>query len=342
MSPAIGVKVESRKLSGIEKAAALLTALGQEASAQIVQHFTDEEVHQISQAIAQMQKVTAKEAEAILEEFQQMLLAQQYVLTGGLKYAQTMLLSAFGPEAGGRLLDRVRTLISNDAASFDALQKADPQQLAKLIYSEHPQTIALILSHLESSQAAALLALLPSELRSDVAMRVGHLEQISPEITMKIATIIGKKVKGLGDFVRDSHGGVRAAADMIDRLDSGMSKEILTSIEQADIKLYETIRKLMFVFEDLMTLDLDNLKEIVQKIDRKVLTIALKGTSEELKNRIMGVMSQRSAEMLREDIEVLGAVKIREVEGAQTQIIQLVREMEKDGSLNLQQAEYVQ
>ena len=332
---------EGRRVPGIQKAAALLTALGEECSAKIIKHFSDDEVGKITQAIAQLQHLSSKEAEAILEEFHQMLTAQQYVVKGGLDYAEGMLYSAFGPDAGGRLMERVRALLTSDSASFDALQKADPQQLAKFIHSEHPQTIALIISHLAPSQAAALLSSLPPELRTDVAMRMAHLDQISPEIITKIAAIIEQKLKSLGEFVRESYGGVRAVADMINRLDTGVSKDILTSIEQHDTPLFETIRHLMFVFEDLMALDLRDLKELIQKVDRKVLTIALKGTSEQLKNRIMGVMSQRSAEMLREDIEVLGAVKIREVEAAQTQIISMIREMEKEGTITLQQSEYV-
>lgn len=327
--------------NGLYKAAALLTSLGEQASAEIIKHLTEQEIHRVSQAIAQMQHLSSNDAEGILEEFQQMLLAQQYIVKGGIDYAEGMLCNAFGREAAGRLVDRVKNLIANDIASFDTLQKADPQQLAKFIHNEHPQTIALILSHLIPPQAAALLSSLPPDLRTDVAMRMAHLDQISPEIVAKIAGVIDQKLKSLGQFVRESTGGVRAVADMINRLDTGVSKEILHSIEQGDQKLFDTIRQLMFVFEDLLSLDIRDLKEIVQKVDRKILTIALKGTSDQLKARILGVMSSRSAEMLKEDLEVLGAVKIREVEAAQTQIITLIREMEKEGTLTLQQSEYV-
>jgi flagellar motor switch protein FliG len=335
------MSLHARNTTGVHKAAALLTTLGEKASAQVVKHFNDEELQHVTQAIAQLENLTSTEAEQILDEYHQMLLAQQYVVKGGLDYARNMLFSAFGPEVAGRLLDRLRERMAAESANFDTLQKADPQQLAKFIHNEHPQTIALVLSHLGASQAAALLSSLPQELQTDVAMRMAHIDQISPDIIHKIAAVIEQKLKTLGEFSRESYGGVRAVADMINRLDLNVSKEIMTSIEENDAKLFETIRHLMFVFEDLMQLDIRDLKELIQRIDRKLLTVAMKGTSEQLKVRIFGVMSQRSAEMLKEDIEVIGAVKIREVEAAQQQIIAMIREMEKEGTISLQQSDYV-
>ena len=188
----------------------------------------------------------------MLEEFYQMTVAHDYVLKGGIDYARKMLMSAFGPDAARHVLDRLMKALATDAATFDALQKADPQQLAKFIHSEHPQTIALILSHLNPTQAAGLLTSLPPEMRADVALRMASLDQISPEIIAKIATIIGQKLKALGEFSRESYGGVRAVSEMFNRLDSTSSKEILDKIEQQDANLAETIRHLMFVFEDLL------------------------------------------------------------------------------------------
>jgi flagellar motor switch protein FliG len=328
-------------LTGVEKAAALLATLGQNVSAEILKHLNEEEVQRVSQAVAQMSRLSSSEAENVLEEFDQMVVAQQYVVKGGMDYAREMLQRAFGAESAARLLDQVNSQIASEMASFDVLQKADPQQLAKFIHNEHPQTIALVLSHLTATQAAALLTSLPPALRRDVAVRMANLDQISPEIIGKIAAVIEEKLQALGEFSRESYGGVRAVAEMINRLDTGESREILYAIEEEDAKLFETIRHLMFVFEDLMQLDVRDLKELIQRVDRKLLTIALKGTSDQLKTRIMSVMSQRSAEMLREDIEVIGAVKIREVEAAQQHIIALIREMEKDGSITLQQSQYV-
>jgi flagellar motor switch protein FliG len=267
-----------------------------------------------------------------------MSMAQDYVLKGGIEYAKKILIGAFGPEAAKRILDRLMKQLGSDAASFDALQKADPQQLAKFIHSEHPQTIALILSHLNPSQAAGLLFSLPAEIRADVALRMANLEQITPEIISKIAVIIGQKLKALGELSRESYGGVRAVAEMFNRLDSGTSKEILDSIEGTDTTLAETIRHLMFVFEDLLLIDPTGIKEVLGRIDRKILTVALKGTSEQLKNHFLQCMSQRGAEMLREDMEALGPVKIKEVESTQQQIIAVVRQLENEGVISLKGA----
>src|SRR3954466_14211657 len=292
-------------LSGVDKAAALLATVGENVSAKILKHLTEDEVRRVSQAVAQLANLSSSEAETILEEFEEMIVTQQYVVKGGLDYAREMLHHAFGSEVAIRMLERVKNSIDTETANFDVLQKADPQQLARFIHNEHPQTIALVLSHLTASQAAVLLTSLPRELRTDVAVRMASLDQISPEVIGKIASVIEEKLEALGEFSRESYGGVRAVAEMVNRLDIGESREILNAIEIEDSKLFETIRHLMFVFEDLMQLDIRDLKELIQRIDRKMLTIALKGTSDQLKARIMSVMSQRSAEMLREDIEVI-------------------------------------
>jgi len=245
------------------------------------------------------------------------------------------LMRAFTPDVAKRLLDRLTKALGAEAASFDAIQKADPGQLAKFIHSEHPQTIALVLSHLNQTQAAALLTQLPPQMRADVALRMASLDQISPEVIIKIASVIGQKLKTLGEFSRESYGGVRAVAEMLNRLDSTSTREILTHIDQQDTNMAETIRHLMFVFEDLLLIDPVGLKEVLAKVDRKILTVALKGTSEQLRNQILSSMSQRGADMLREDMDALGPIKIKEVEAAQQQIIAVVRQLESEGVVSL-------
>ncbi len=335
---ALPEKESVQRYSGPQKAAVLMVTLGEELSGMVLKHLEEDEVAAIGKEVARISAITAVEAEGILDEFYQMSMAQDYVLKGGIEYARKMLINAFGPEMATRILDRLVKLLGHDTASFDALQKADPQQLAKFIHSEHPQTIALILSHLGSSQAAGLLFSLPPEIRADVALRMANLEQISPDIISKIAGIIGQKLKALGELSRESYGGVRAVAEMFNRLDSATSKEILDTIEAQDPNLAETIRHLMFVFEDLLLIDQNGIKEILARVDRKLLTVALKGTSDQLKNHFMQSMSQRGAEMLREDMEALGPVKIKEVEAAQQQIIAVVRQLEAEGVLSLKGA----
>ncbi len=325
-------------VSNLRKAAVLLAVLGEQSSAEILQQLAEEDVQKVSREVAKITSISADLAEGVLQEYNHMVAAGDYVTRGGIEYARKMLLRAFAPDVAQRMLERLTKALGSEAASFDALQKADPQQLAKFIHNEHPQTIALVLSHLNSSQAAALLMSLPAQLRADVAQRMASLDQISPEIITKIAGVIGQKLRALGEFSRESYGGVRAVAEMFNRLDSGSSRVILDSIEQQDANLAETIRHLMFVFEDLLLIDPLGLKEVLGKVDRKQLTVALKGTSEQLRNHIMGCMSQRGGEMLREDMEALGPIKIKEVEAAQQQIITVVRQLEAEGVLSLKAA----
>lgn len=322
-------------IPGVRKAAVLLIILGDQVSGEVLKQLDEEEVQLIGREVARAGSVTCEQAETILDEFHQMTVAQNYVLKGGLDYARKLLNNAFGPEAAKKILDRLVKALGSDTASFDALHKADPQQLAKFIHNEHPQTIALVLSHLNASQAAALLVSLPTELRADVALRMANLDQISPDVISRIAGIIGQKLKALGELSRESSGGVRAVAEMFNRLDSSTSKEILDSIEQNDPSLVEVVRQLMFVFEDLLLIDQQGIKETLGKIDRKVLTIALKGTSEQLRSHFLQCMSQRGAEMLKEDMDALGPIKIKEVEAAQQQIIAVVRQLEAEGVINL-------
>ncbi len=322
-------------MPGVKKAAILMIILGDQTSADILRELDEDEVQLISREMARINSISNEQSEEILDEFYQMTVAKDYVLKGGIDYARKVLMGAFGPERGTVLLDRLMKTLSSDLASFDALQKADPSQLAKFIHNEHPQTIALVLSHLNPSQAAALLVSLPAELRADVALRMANLDQISPEIISKIAGIIGHKLKAIGELSREAYGGVHAVAEMFNRLDSTSSKEILDTIENADPTLVETIRHLMFVFEDLLLIDPTGIKEVLSRVDRKLLTVALKGTSDQLKNHFLQCLSQRGAEMLKEDMEALGPVKIKEVEASQQQIIAVVRQLESEGVINL-------
>jgi flagellar motor switch protein FliG len=322
-------------LPGIRKAAILMIILGDQTSAEILRQLDEDEVQAIGREVARITCIGNEQAELVLEEFYQMSVARDFILKGGIDYAKKMLMTAFGPEQAKKLLDRLLKTLGSETANFDSLQKADPQQLAKFIHNEHPQTIALILSHLNASQAAGLLVSLPPELRGDVALRMANLDQISPVIISKIASIVGEKLKALGELNRESYGGVRAVSEMFNRLDAGTSKEILESIEQSDPNLVETIRHLMFVFEDLLLVGPDAIKEVLSKVDRKILTIAMKGTSEQIKSHFLQAMSERGAEMLKEDMEALGPIKLKEVEAAQQQIIAVVRQLDADGTISL-------
>ena len=331
----MNAKNATEPMSTVHKAAILLIVLGDKASSELLKRLPEDEVQKVSREVARIQSITSEQAEGVLDEFHQLTMAGDYVVRGGLEYAKKLLQNAFAPEVARKMLDRLTKALGSDAATFDEIQKADPQQLAKFVHSEHPQTIALVLSHLNYTQAAALLSSLPAPMRADIALRMANLDQISPEIINKIAAVIGQKLKALGEFSRESYGGVRAVAEILNRLDSGASKEILGVMEKENTNLAETIRHLMFVFEDLLLIDVNGIKEILARVDRKQLTLALKGTSDRLKQHLMQSMSQRGSEMLREDLDTMGPVKIKEVESAQQTIIALIRQLEGEGVLSV-------
>jgi flagellar motor switch protein FliG len=322
------------RVTGARKAAMLLITLGEEVSAAVLKHLEEDEIQRIGQEMARSHSVSNEQSYAVLEEYYNMALAREYVIKGGVDYARRVLIQALGPDGGKRVLDKMLKQLGGENLSFDIIQKADPQQLAKFIHNEHPQTIALILSHLPAQQAAGLLFWLPPELRADVSIRMATLDQISPEIIGKIANIVGMRIKEIGE-VRESAGGVKAVAEMFNRLDSTTSKDLLEALEQSDNTLVDQIRHLMFVFEDLLLLDPNGIKEVLGRVDRKILTIALKGTSDKLKEHFLQAMSQRGAEMLREDMDAMGPIKIKEVEGAQQQVISVVRQLEAEGTVSL-------
>ncbi len=321
--------------SGLRKAAILLILLGEEHSAGILRELSEAEVQQVAREIARVESMTAEQTEATLEEFYQMAMGHDFVVRGGLDYAKRMLHKAFGPEAGKKISDRLIMMMGGEYVHLDVLQKADPQQLARFIHNEHPQTIALVLSHLNATSAAGLLSSLPSELRPEVALRMANLDEITPEIVNKIAKVIGDKMQVVGQFSRESYGGARAVAELFNQLDASTSQDILGAIESQNPNLAETVRQLMFVFEDLLSIDLNQLKEITSRVDRKVMTVALKGTSIKLREHFFSTMSARGVEMLKDDIEALGPVKIKDVEAAQQQIIGTVRQLETEGVISL-------
>src|ERR1700691_285837 len=331
----------STKISGPQKAAILLVALGDKISGEVMKQLNDEEAKAVSKAIARLDKVTPSQTEAVLEEFCQ--LTGQGGGRGGFYYAKRVLSNAFGPEGAKRIAEHLPRIGVRFNKNFESLQKADPNQLSRFIESEHPQTIALILSHLSPSQAASLLGTLPLPLRSDVTLRIAQLDRVSPDVVARISIVISEKLKTLSEIKMELHGGPRSVAEILTRMEGAMSDEILGSL-QDEQPLVDAIRHYMFTFDDLMLVDNMAMKEVVGKIDRKLLVVALKGTSDQWKNQCLQSMSQRGAEMLREDMEAAGPVRIREVEAAQQQILAVVRQLESEGTLSLKGgggAEYV-
>jgi flagellar motor switch protein FliG len=323
------------RLPGARRAAIILVLMGDEASAGIFRFMQEDEVQEISKEISRLGEINPEVADNVLEEFYRLTLAQTFLARGGPEFAKKLLVKAFGSESSKQLLDYLNISLQSELVGFDNLQKADPVQLSKFIQSEQPQTIALVLAHLNSSQAAALLGSLPAALRADVVMRMANLEQISPDVINKITSILEQKLRSLGDFSRESYGGIRAVAELINRMETKSAAAILEKIEGENPSLALSIRNLMFVFDDVMLIDDAGMREILQRVDKKALTIALKGTSEELRDQFFRNMSSRAVEMMKEDMEVLGPVKVRDVETSQQQIVSIVRKLDESGVISL-------
>ena len=325
-------EVKSTGIPGPEKAAILLVALGERLGGELLKQLNEDEVKAVSKAIARLGKVTPNQTESVLEEFCQSAMARGG--QGGFDFARRMLSNAFGPEGAKRIAEHLPKSGRLVNKNIEVLQKADPGRLSRFIEGEHPQTIALVLSHLAPAQAASLITSLPAEARSDVVLRIAELDRVSPDVVARISIVITEKLKTLGEMRLEAHGGPRSVAEILNRMDSAASEEILGNIQDQQT-LVDAIRHFMFVFEDLLLLDANAMRDLNAKIDRKLLVIALKGTSEQLKNHFLQCMSQRGAEMLREDMEAAGPVRIRDVEAAQQQILATVQQLESEGVISL-------
>lgn len=319
-------------LPGVRKVAILTMLLGEEHSSAIFKHLREDEIERIAREVSAIGSVSAAVGEQVLEEFHQMSQAVAYVTHGGVDYAQRLLVKAVGSDAARRIIDRVVRSFQS-TAGFTALSKADPQQLSKFILGEQPQTIALILAHLDARHAAQLVALFPEPLRVDVISRMANLDDISPDVVTRISSVIEQRLKTLGGTSHLVHGGVRAVAELLNRMERSISQSVLDSIEGRSPQLAVSIRNLMFVFDDLLHVDDAALRQIVQRADRKILTIALKGAPEEIRVRFFYNMSKRAADFIREEIDVMGAVRLREVEAAQQEIVAVARKLEEEGVL---------
>ncbi len=320
----------SHPLSGARKAAIVMMAIGEETSSKMFKYLQEEEIERIAREVASLGSVSSQQGESVLAEFHQMASASDYISSGGVEHARRLLSKSLGPDLSRRILDRVIKSF-NTNAGFATLEKANPQQLSKFILGEHPQTIALILAHLNAGSAAQLVTQLPDEMRADVLMRMASIEDISPEVIGRISGVIDQRLKSLGSGSRETHGGVRAVAELFNRLDRSVSQPALERIESESQDMAVQIRNLMFVFEDLASVEDAGIREIVNRSDKRVLTIALKGASEEIRQRFFANMSKRAGELLKEEMEIMGAVRLRDVEKAQHDVVAIARKLEEEG-----------
>ncbi|HTZ95473.1 MAG TPA: flagellar motor switch protein FliG [Terriglobales bacterium] len=330
-------------LPGVRKAAVLLVLLGEEMASQVYRYLPERDLEQLTQAIAELEYIDPPTALSVLEEYHRLALTQDYLAQGGTDYAQKLLIKAFGQDGAQQLLRQVSHAAEMSAGKLDSLQKADPQQLAKFLEEEHPQTIALILAHLESKQASELLMRLPETLRAEAIKRMAQLRQFSPEIAQRVSLALHQRLEALGEQHRRAYAGFQGVADLLNRLDPVQAKVILEAIEKEDPKVALSIRNLMFTFQDLLGVPEAGIREWLGQLDKKTLALSLRGATDELKNYIFKSMSSRAVEMLKEDMEVLGPVRTRDVIKAQQEAVAVARKLEAEGKISLgaEEDEYV-
>lgn len=320
--------------SGARKAAILCVALGDNVTSEIFKFLDEDEVQAVLKEVAALHRVPSEVLDEVATEFNQLLLARSYVVSGGTDYAKRLLIKTYGPETAKRLLDKITRSLET-TVGFEGLQKVDPQQLSKLFQNEHAQTIALVLGHLDASTAASTLQYLPEAQRAEIIQRMASFQAISQDVIRRISVVLDQKLKNIGDYNRQTVGGVRAVADVCNRLDREVSRKMLEEIEGKDSDLALQIRNLMVTFDDLLLVDDIGIREILQRVDKKVLTLALKGTTPELQARFFANMSVRAVEMMKEEIDFMGQVKIKDVSTAQREIVDILRELDEKGVINL-------
>ena len=327
--------VTSTANTGLKKAAILLVLLGEEASGHIYRNLPEQDLQRLTEQIAKLDYVSPDSALSVLEEYQRLTMTQDYVAQGGTEFAHKLLVNAFGEEGAKELLNQVSRMQEMSTTRLESLQKIDPQQLAKFLDNEHPQTVALVMAHLDAKSASELLLRMPEDARATTIKRLAQLRQFSPDVAQTVSVVLHQRLESIGEQSRRAYAGVKGVADLLNRLDPPTGKAILESIEHDDPQLAISIRNLMFTFEDLISVPEQGLRELLGQLDKKTLAMALRGSSDELKSYFFKSMSSRAVEMLKEDMEVLGPVRSREVIKAQQEIVGIARTMEAEGKLSL-------
>lgn len=325
------------EMSMAEKTAVLLLQLGEETTATVFSNLSVEAITDVSKFIAASKSVERGVATAVLEEFYAIFQSNQYITSGGLEYAREILYKALGPDEAKKVLDRLSKSMQS-TQNFAYLAKIKPAQLADFIVNEHPQTIALILAHMDATAAAETLGYFSDDLRAEVAMRMAKLGDISPSVIKRVSAVLESKLESLASY-KVEVGGPRAVADIFNRLGAKASKGTLSHIEQIDEQLASSIKEMMFTFEDIVSLDNNGVREILKTVDKKELMLALKSSPEELKEKFFSNMSQRARDAFEEEMQFLGAVKVKDVEGSQRKIVEAVQQLAEQGVLQVGESE---
>ena len=318
-------------LTGIQKAAILMIALGSERSAEVVKHLGDAEIEQLTLEMANVRKVSPDQRDYVVEEFHQMCIASDYISQGGIEYARDVLEKALGESRAFDIISRLSTSLK--MRPFDLVRRTDPKQLFSFIQGEHPQTIALIMTHMPVDKAATLLSSLSPERQADVAKRVATMGRTSPEVLQEIEKVLERKISSLAPTDYTTSGGIQSIVDVLNRTDPGTVKVVMDALEMEDPELAEQIKRQMFVFEDIVILDDRGIQLVLREVETKDLGLALKGSNPEVAQKIMSNMSSRAGQMLKDDMEFMVPVRLRDVEEAQQRVVKVIRKHEESGAI---------
>ncbi|MGO0121698.1 flagellar motor switch protein FliG [Desulfothermobacter acidiphilus] len=319
-------------LKGLQKAAVLLLTLGTDLSAKVLRHgFSEAEIEQLTYTISNLGRVPQEVRDGILEEFLELQEARAHIIHGGVKRAREILEKAVGPHKAEEIIRRLTQTAA--IIPFRTLRKADPRHLFNFLRNEHPQTIALVLAHLDAGQAGAILSALPPELRVDVARRIAIMERTSPEVINEVQRVLEQKLSTVFAPEQSQVGGIESLVTILNMVDRATEKNLLEELEARDPALADEVRKRMFVFEDIVKLDDMSIQRVLREVNMKDLAVALRGATEEVKNRIFRNLSQRAGKMLKDELEYMGPVRLRQVEEAQQKIVKIIRSLEEAGEI---------
>lgn len=321
----------SKGLTPLEKAAILLITLGKEYSAKLYQHLSEDEIQQLTLAITSVRRVEPDSKENVLQEFTELCMAQDFISEGGIEYAREVLEAAVGEQRALELISKLSA--SLQVRPFDFVRRADPSQVMNLLQNEYPQTIALILSYLSPEQAAAVVESLPAEQQTEVISRIATMGATSPDYVREAEIVLERKLSTIGTDEHMVVGGIDAIVNILNAVDRGTEKHILETLEMRDVELADEIRSKMFVFEDIVKLSNQAVQRILKEVDSRELAVALKGATEEVTKAIFANVSKRLEEMIREDMEFMGPVRVREVLENQQKIVNIIRRLEDAGEI---------
>lgn len=326
---------ERMSVSGARKAAILFSLLGEDAAAPIFRNLPEEDLQRVTEEVANLGQVPFEISLEVLREFQEKISAQQFLAVGGQDVASRLLIKALGETGAKSMLERLTRSGELNSSGVESLKRADPQQLARFLVGEHSQTKALVIGHLDPKQASAVLMRLDPESRIDCVKRLASLGQFSPDVAAKVSGVLNRRLKSVGDHTKRADTGYRSVAELMNRLDRTTTREILESIEREEPNVAIGIRDLMFTFDDFLEVPDQELRTLVNALDKKTLMVALKGASEELRSRFYRTMSSRAVDMLKEDSEVMGPVRGKDVAKAQGEIVAIARKLEAEGTIVL-------